>query len=128
LKSALLSILQCKISRTICIRKTSKTVFPVELAISGAHAMTTKSKPAADAAESMAALGKETFESVLSMSAQATAEGYKNAAQFGKEQLEATKAGYEKLASFGKGNLEAYSQASAAALSGMESFYEEWVG
>jgi phasin family protein len=91
--------------------------------------MTTKPKDkfAADTADTMASVGKETFETVVSMSAQAAAEGYKNAAQFGKEQLEATKTGYEKIAAFGKGNLEAYSAASAAALSGLESFYEEFV-
>jgi hypothetical protein len=91
--------------------------------------MTTKSKDkSADAAETVSSIGKETFESVVAMSAQAAAEGYKNAAQFSKDQLEATKAGYEKLAAFGKGNFEAYSAASSAALSGLETYYEELVG
>jgi len=91
--------------------------------------MTTKSKDKlmADAAETVSSIGKETFESVVAMSAQAAAEGYKQAAQFGKDQLEASKTGYEKLATFGKGNLEAYSAASSAALSGLETFYEEFV-
>jgi len=84
-------------------------------------------KTSADTAETIASVGKETFETVVSMSAQAAAEGYKNAAQFGKEQLEATKTGYEKFVTFGKGNLEAYSAASAAALSGLEAYYEEVV-
>jgi phasin family protein len=90
--------------------------------------MSTKSKdkPTADAAE-MASIGQETFETVVAMSAQAAAEGYKQAAQYGKDRLEATKTGYEKLATFGKGNLEAYSAASSAVLSGLETFYEEFV-
>jgi phasin family protein len=90
--------------------------------------MTTKTKDKADAADYASSVGKETFESVVAMSAQAAAEGYKNAAQFSKDQLEAAKTGYEKLATFGKGNLEAYSQASSAALSGLETYYEEFVG
>ena len=71
--------------------------------------MTTKAKDRAETAQSV---GMETLESVVAMSAQAAAEGYKNAAQFSKEHLEATKSGYEKFAAFGKGNLEAYSAAS----------------
>ena len=86
--------------------------------------MTTKPKDRAETAQSV---GMETLESVVAMSAQAAAEGYKNAAQFSKEQLEATKSGYEKFAAFGKGNLEAYSAASAAALSGIEAYYQEFV-
>ena len=86
-----------------------------------------KDKSAADPVETFASVGKEALESAVSMSAQAAAEGYQNAAQFGKEQLEAGKAGYEKAVVLGKGNLEAYSAASAAALSGFETYYEEIV-
>ncbi len=80
-----------------------------------------------DTVETIANVGKETIESVVFMSAQAAAEGYKNAAQFGKEQLDATKSGYEKFAAYGKGNLEAYSAASSAMIAGMEAYYEHLV-
>jgi len=80
-----------------------------------------------DTAETIAAVGKETLESVVFMSAQAAAESYKNAAQFSKEQLDATKTGYEKFAAYGKGNLEAYSAASAAMIAGFEAYYEHLV-
>jgi len=80
-----------------------------------------------DAVEAMAAVGKETFESVMSMSTKAAADGYKSASAFGKDQLDAAKAGYDKFAAFGKGNFEAVSVASTAALSGVEAYYEEVV-
>ena len=80
-----------------------------------------------DAVEAMAAVGKETFESVMSMSTKAAADGYKSASSFGKDQLDAAKAGYDKFAAFGKGNFEAASVASTAALSGVEAYYEEIV-
>lgn len=80
-----------------------------------------------DAVEAMAAVGKETFESVISMSTKAASDGYKNASAFGKDQLDSAKAGYDKAAAFGKGNFEAVSVASTAALSGVEAYYEEVV-
>ena len=80
-----------------------------------------------EAVESMAAVGKETFESLMGMSTKAASDGYKNASAFGKEQIDASKVGYDKAASFGKGNMEALSAASAAALSGVEAYYEEVV-
>jgi phasin family protein len=86
-----------------------------------------KATAANDTAETIANVGKETIESVVFMSAQAAAEGYKNAAQFGKEQLDATRTGYEKFAAYGKGNLDAYSAASAAAIAGFEAYYEHLV-
>jgi len=80
-----------------------------------------------DAVEAMAAVGKETFESVMNMSTKAAADSYKNASALGKDHLNAAKAGYEKFAAFGKGNFEAVSVASNAALSGIEAYYEEVV-
>jgi len=80
-----------------------------------------------DAVEAMATVGKETFESMMSMSTKAAADGYKSASAFGKDQLDATKAGYDKFAAFGKGNFEAVSTASTAAISGAEAYYEEVV-
>ncbi len=80
-----------------------------------------------DAVEAMAAVGKETFESVMSMSTKAASDGYKSATAFSKDQLDSAKAGYDKAAAFGKGNFEAVSVASTAALSGVEAYYEEVV-
>lgn len=80
-----------------------------------------------DAVESMATVGKETFESLMSMSTKAASDGYKNASAFSKEQIDASKVGYDKAAAFGKGNMEALSAASSAALSGVEAYYEEVV-
>ena len=80
-----------------------------------------------EAVESMAAVGKETFESLMSMSTKAASDGYKNASAFSKEQIDAGKVGYDKAAAFGKGNMDALSAASAAALSGVEAYYEEVV-
>src|SRR3569832_1211868 len=80
-----------------------------------------------DTVETIASVGKEILESVVIMSAQAAAEGYKNAAQFSKEQLDATRSGYEKFAAYGKGNLEAYSAASAAMIAGFEAYYAHLV-
>lgn len=80
-----------------------------------------------DAVEAMATVGKETFESVMSMSTKAASEGYKSASAFGKDQLDAAKSGYDKIAAFGKGNFEAVSASSTAALAGVEAYYEEVV-
>jgi phasin family protein len=80
-----------------------------------------------DAVEAMATVGKETFDSMMSMSTKAASDGYKSASTFGKDQLEAAKSGYDKMAAFGKGNFEAVSASSTAALSGVEAIYEEVV-
>ncbi len=79
-----------------------------------------------DAVDAMA-LGKETFDSIMNMSTKAASEGYKTASAFGKEQLDASKVGYDKAAAFGKGNIEALSEASTAAVAGVETYYEEVV-
>jgi hypothetical protein len=80
-----------------------------------------------DAVEAMAAVSKETFESLMSMGTKAASDGYKSASSFSKEQLDAGKIGYDKVAAFGKGNMDALSAASAATLSGVEAYYEEVV-
>ena len=47
-------------------------------------------------------MGKETIETVITMSTEAAQEGYKNASAYGKERLDAAKDGYEKAAAEGK--------------------------
>ena len=91
--------------------------------------MTTKTKinpeAAAEAAEKMAAAGKETLETVMKMGADASAENYKNAAAYSKEQIDMAKGGYDKAAVYGKENLEAVSEASTAVAAGFEAYYED---
>ena len=92
--------------------------------------MTTKAKAKAASAtenatetlETIANVGKETVETVLAMSSDAAAEGYKNASAYGKESLEAVKDGYDKLAASGKDNLDAYSKATSAVFAGFEAY------
>lgn len=80
---------------------------------------------AADTAETMAAAGKETFETVLNLSAEAASEGYKTAAAAGKEQLETAKAGYDKFVAQGKEGIDAVSTATAASLAGAEACFDQ---
>ncbi len=94
--------------------------------------MTTKTEAtpemaATASAEKMAAAGKEAFETVMKMGADATAEGYKNAAVFSKEQLDMAKNSYGKAAVYGKDNLDAMSEATAAMVAGWEAYYENVV-
>lgn len=91
--------------------------------------MTTKTQAtpemaATASAEKMATAGKEAFETVMKMGADATAENYKNAAAFSKEQLDMTKKSYGKAAVYGKDNLEAMSEATAVMVAGWEAYYE----
>ena len=80
---------------------------------------------AAETLETVAAVGKETIETVITMSTEAAQEGYKNASAYGKERLDAAKDGYEKAAAAGKENFDAYTAASAAALAGFEAFFDQ---
>ncbi|MDA0240961.1 MAG: phasin family protein [Proteobacteria bacterium] len=80
---------------------------------------------AAETAETMAAAGKETFETVLNLSAEAASEGYKTFATAGKEQLETAKAGYDKFVAQSKEGIDAVSAATAASLAGAEAVFDE---
>lgn len=91
--------------------------------------MTTKAnskteKVAAQATEQFANASKKTFESMMKMSADATAESYKNTAAFGEEQIDAAKSGYDRAAGYGKDNLNSYSEASSAIIAGWEAYCE----
>ncbi len=79
----------------------------------------------AEAVETMASIGKETLDTVMKFGTDAAAEGYKNAAVYGQEQLDMTKTAYDKAISYGKDNMEAMSQASALAIAGAEVCFTE---
>lgn len=95
--------------------------------------MTTKAKAktaaatetAAETFETIANVGKETVETVISMSSEAAAEGYKNASAYGKESMDAMKDGYDKMAASGKDNLDACTKAYGAAFAGFEAYYNQ---
>ena len=71
--------------------------------------------------ENIAAAGRETLETVVKMGTDATAEGYRNAAEFGNEQLDLAKSGYETAVAYGRDGLAAMSEAAVAAIEGWQS-------
>ncbi|GEM_PF-1611118 len=97
--------------------------------MSTTKAKTTVAKDTAEAAaetiETLASVSQETLKTAMNMGAEAAAEGYKNAAAMGKEQMDVTKTSYDKLMTYGKDNLEAVSAASSAAVAGAEAYYEQ---
>ena len=80
-------------------------------------------KVASETAEKIAAAGKETLETVMKMGADATAESYKNATAFGREQLHMTRDSCSKATVYGKDNLDAMSESAAAVVAGWEAYY-----
>ena len=84
----------------------------------------THKNAATETAEQIAAAGKETLETVMKMGTEATAEGYKNAAAFSKEQLQMARDSYGKATVYGKDNLDAMSESAAAVVAGWEAYYE----
>ncbi len=80
-------------------------------------------KVASETAEKIAAADKETLETVMKMGADATAESYKNATAFGKEQLHMARDSYSKATVYGKDNLDAMSESAAAVVAGWEAYY-----
>lgn len=77
---------------------------------------------ATEAAEKMAVAGKETLETVMQMGADATAEGCRTAAAFGKEQFDVARDTYDKAAVCGKDNLNAMSESTAAVVAGWDAY------
>ena len=79
----------------------------------------------AEAVETMASIGKETLDTVMKFGTEAAAEGYKNAAAYGQEQLDVTKTAYDKAIAYGKDNVDAMSEASTMAIAGAEACFTE---
>ena len=75
---------------------------------------------AAEAAETVANAGKETLETVIKLGADAATEGYRNAADYGRQQADMARSACEKVLRYGRDNIDAVSEASALAIAGAE--------
>ncbi len=80
---------------------------------------------AAEAAETVANAGKETLETVIKLGADAATEGYRNAADYGRQQADMARSTCEKVLRYGRDNIDAVSEASALAIAGAEACLTE---
>ena len=80
-----------------------------------------------EALESMAALGRDTFERTMRLTADATVRACRGAAAAGTAQLEAAQALREKMVQGGSENVSAFSASSEAAVSGIETYLDKTI-